>query len=470
MARTPRTGPQEDMVMAEARNLRLLTATQTPLLGEENTPLHTAEGTGFQGVTPRAQAAFTPNPLATPRASGESADPTPFRMPARDNLGINTPMSGGASFDGETPLRSGRGSVRAEKDALSAAFRSLPAPQNDFSLMLPEEADAADGGDGQESFVEDAAERDRRLKREEEERRQREFNRRSLSVQKGYPRPPNVNPILLRTRLNDTVIREEEDAAFAEAQAMINEELAKLAAHDAIAFPLPGTMNTGSTPSHYIPPDDRLIVEAKALIETEMALSLGYPHASTEKVREGIAVLAKDQDEPEDDASDSESFSSWSALRSSLSYDPSKKMWVEPSSIEPSHLVIGISQQLTAARDTMSKEATRAGKVERKLGLVLGGYQTRAESLRKKLEEGFATLVSLEGDLHSFEELKAIEGGTGPRRLEGLQEEVGRLQRREGVQQSRYRDLLDERDRIANSIAVLEEKLQEKLEDMNVDA
>jgi pre-mRNA-splicing factor CDC5/CEF1 len=55
------------MVMAEARNLRNLTAAQTPLLGEENTPLHTSEGTGFGGITPRAAAAFTPNPLATPR-------------------------------------------------------------------------------------------------------------------------------------------------------------------------------------------------------------------------------------------------------------------------------------------------------------------------------------------------------------------------------------------------------------------
>lgn len=59
------------MVMAEARNLRALMTTQTPLLGEESTtPLHTGEGTGFGGITPRANVAFTPNPLATPRANG----------------------------------------------------------------------------------------------------------------------------------------------------------------------------------------------------------------------------------------------------------------------------------------------------------------------------------------------------------------------------------------------------------------
>ena len=58
--------------MMEARNLRNMTISQTPLLGEENTPLHTSEngGTGFESATPRHQVAFTPNPLATPMHNG----------------------------------------------------------------------------------------------------------------------------------------------------------------------------------------------------------------------------------------------------------------------------------------------------------------------------------------------------------------------------------------------------------------
>src|SRR5260370_67479 len=41
---------------------------QTPLLGQENTPLHTmTDGrTGFEGATPCHSIAFTPNPLTTP--------------------------------------------------------------------------------------------------------------------------------------------------------------------------------------------------------------------------------------------------------------------------------------------------------------------------------------------------------------------------------------------------------------------
>src|SRR5260370_24441775 len=80
-----------------------MTAAQTPLLGEENMPLHFApdlSGTGFEGATPRHQVAFTPNPLATPilQSITGSETPqisvggpfaTPLRTPLRDYLSIN---------------------------------------------------------------------------------------------------------------------------------------------------------------------------------------------------------------------------------------------------------------------------------------------------------------------------------------------------------------------------------------------
>lgn len=453
--------------MAEAINIRNLVAAQTPLLGGENTPLHSNEGTGFGGITPRAAGAFTPNPLATPRstANGDpSLQPTPFRLPGRDALGINTPMTdaGGVGFD-QTPLRGGR-AEKAEKRALSKAFESLPAPQNDFSIMLPDEGEDAEGAE--KEVVEDAAERDKRLKREEEERKRLEFNRRSLPVQRSTPRPVNVNPSQLQNKLNQADGKGAE-AEFLAAQQMINEELAKLAAHDAVAFPLPGTTNTGSTKSHYLPPDDSAVAEAKRLIEREMAAALGFPGASSEKVKEGVAILAKDQ-ETEEDMSDA--LSSWAALRATLAYDPLQKTWTEAESIDEDRTITGLKGQWTTARENMGREAARSMRVEKKLGLVLGGYQTRSEGLRKKLEEGFASLVSQQSDLKSFEELKIIEGAAGPARLETLRSEVGKLERREGVLQARYKELLDERDRLVGNIAGLEDKLQEDMAEMNVDA
>jgi pre-mRNA-splicing factor CDC5/CEF1 len=329
--------------------------------------------------------------------------------------------------------------------------------------MVPEEAEDTD--DETADLQEDAAERDARLKREEEERKRKEFNRRSIPVQKGYPRLPNVNPSVLQGRLDRTVGAKDE-GAYAEAQALINEELARLAMHDSIAFPLPGTVHAGSTTSTYIHPDDDAREEAKRLIEREIAESLGYPSMTGERIKEGLSVLIKDQpDAPSGD----DPLSSWSGLRATLSYDPREMSWTEPGSLDEATLISGISSQLEGARNTMAREAVRAAKIERKLGTVLGGYQTRAEALRKKLEDGYTSLSNLKADLDAFENLRAIEGLAGPHRLEKAHEEAGKLERREGMLQGRYKELLEERDRLLKNIGVLEEKVMEQAEEMNMD-
>src|ERR1700734_427621 len=162
----------DDNVLSEARNLRNMSMAQTPLLGDENTPLHVgpAGGTGFEGATPRHQVAFTPNPLATPMHSGASdvsATPrtdgksvisaTPLRTPMRDNLSINP--SDGYSMVGDTP-REQRLRNDSAKRALKAGFMSLPKPENNFELLVPEdEQEDEEQANGSVLSEEDAAER-----------------------------------------------------------------------------------------------------------------------------------------------------------------------------------------------------------------------------------------------------------------------------------------------------------------------
>ncbi|KAF7965506.1 hypothetical protein HWV62_43240, partial [Athelia sp. TMB] len=272
MARTPRTAPQQDNVMAEARNLRNMSMVQTPLLGDENTPLHVnpSGGTGFEGATPRHQVAFTPNPLATPLhggatprhqvaftpnplatplhggASDISATPrtdgksgvsaTPLRTPMRDNLSINA--GDGYSSIGDTP-RENRLRQNSAKRALKAGFMSLPKPENNFELEVPED----DEGDeeGQVSLSEeDAAERDARIRRLQEEEQRRALARRSQAVQQGLPRPPNVD---VEQLLQSLAISDEPTSS--EVQRLVDAELVQLLLHDSIAHPVPGTSRAG---------------------------------------------------------------------------------------------------------------------------------------------------------------------------------------------------------------------------------
>ncbi|KAH0827999.1 pre-mRNA splicing factor component-domain-containing protein [Lanmaoa asiatica] len=428
MARTPRTAPQQDNVLTEARNLRNMIIAQTPLLGDENTPLHVGPGggTGFEGATPRHQVAFTPNPLATPLHSGVGPDglatphgvgATPLRTPMRDNLSIN-PATGMAT-GGETP-RDQRLRVDSAKRALKVGFMSLPKPENNFELLVPEgEEEEQTGGPMVE---EDAAERDARLKRMREEEERRILARRSKPVQLDLPRPARVDVAQLLQDLNIG-----DDDELTDARKLINTELASLLFHDCIAHPLPGTNLPGGTVSTYEMPDDDDLAQAKSQVHFELATAIGFPDATEAQLKEGLITLTNNEEQDES--------ISWAHVRQRLAFDNNTRTWVDPDALSLDERIAGYTTLLDECQEQMSKEASKAAKVEKKLGITLGGYQARYKALSKRVIDAFDELVKTKVDYDSFSRLAANESVAGPRRVETLKEEVEILQRRERLLQ-----------------------------------
>lgn len=444
--------------MAEARNLRNMTVAQTPLLGEENTPLHAdpTGGTGFEGATPRHQVAFTPNPLATPRPEGTdvvSATPrvgaTPFRTPMRDNLSINP--EDGYPMVGDTP-REQRAHVNSTKRALRAGFASLPKPENNFELLVPEDEDEEE--DARVVTEEDAAERDARLKRQREEEERKMLARRTQAVRLGLPRPPNVDVEQLLQRLSLS-----EAGVDSDAMKLIHKELADVLRHDAIAHPLPGTSHPGSTQSMYDMPDDDDVAAARAAIRHELGETLGYPDASEGQLKEGLSAIAR-QEELDDSMF-------WANIRPRLAYETTSRSWVDPESLAPEGRIEGLVAQLNECRESMSKEAQRAAKAEKKLGVTLGGYQARSKALVKRIADAFDDLQKTKIEFESFSHLRTNENATGPLRAAALKEEVEKLERREVALQGRYAELESERREAETRIAALEDKLMAEAEALN---
>ncbi|RPD65783.1 hypothetical protein L226DRAFT_499896 [Lentinus tigrinus ALCF2SS1-7] len=434
MARTPRTAPQHDNVMSEARNLRNMTIAQTPLLGEENTPMHVGPqgGTGFEGATPRHQVAFTPNPLATP-------------------------MHAGGLGPGATP-RSEAGAGSFNKRALKTGFMSLPKPENNFELLVPEDEEEELVA-GHAVTEEDAAERDARLKRQREEEERKALARRSQVVQRGLPRPANVDVARL---MADLSVDDDESSDLGAAARLVHAEIADLLHHDSIAHPIPGTVHPGGTRSAYqIPPDDALAT-AKSLIYDELATSLGYPGAGEDVLRRGVVTLT-DQDEVDESLS-------WVAIRNKLVYDAASNSWVEPSSISHEARVAGYTSQLEAYREVMSKEASKAAKSEKKLNIMLGGYQARSGALAKRITEAFGELQKTKLEYESFSKLRTNETAMGPIRLAGLKEEVEKLEQRERRLQERYAELDSERREAVSRVGALEERVMAEAEALNEEA
>jgi pre-mRNA-splicing factor CDC5/CEF1 len=486
MARTPRTAPQgkyfithfivsplipfsiEDTVLMEARNLRNMSIAQTPLLGDENTPLHvsSAGGTGFEGATPRHHVPFTPNPLATPMRSDASdvgatprtdgkpgfAAATPLRTPMRDNLSINP--EGFASVT-ETP-RDQRLRVTSVKQALKAGFMSLPKPENNFELLVPEDEDE-DGQSMDASLSEeDAAERDARLKRLREAEEAAALARRTQAVKLDLPRPANVDVADLLQRLN---VDEGDEPGFQRAHQLINTELAQLLRHDSIAYPLPGTSLPGGTMSSYEIPDDDDVEAAKSAIHLELASTVGFPNANPDQLRDGLLSLSKA--EAIDDCS------SWATVRQQLRYDASSQLWVDPESLSFQQRVEGYTALLDESRELMAKDASKVAKAEKKLGVTLGGYQARSSALSKRITDAFGDLQKTKVEYDSFSRLHVNESAVGPRRVAALKEEVEKLERREKLLQERYAELEFERRESQSRVSALEEKMMAEAEALN---
>ncbi|KAG5636103.1 hypothetical protein H0H81_009099 [Sphagnurus paluster] len=463
MARTPRTAPEQDTVLMEARNLRNMSMAQTPLLGDENTPMHVGPGggTGFESATPTHRVAFTPNPLATPLrddVSGTSATPrngvfaTPLRTPMRDSLSINPE---GFSAVGATP-RDEHLRANSAKRALKAGFMSLPKPENNFELLVPEDEDDVTETAEANLSEEDAAERDARARRIREVEEQAALARRSQVVKLGLPRPVIVEVEDLMHQLS---LEAEQNSERGRVQQLIDEELSQLLLHDTIAHPLPGTSLPGQTISTYEMPSDKDIAAAKEAIHLELSIAVGFPHAKPEQLRDGLLALAK--------AETLDHSTSWATIRQDLVYNPSLKMWVDADADSPAERVQAFEILLDGHRNTMTKDATKAAKVEKKLNVTLGGYLARSQALSKRITDAFRELQKTQLEHNSFSRLQVNEIAVGPRRLEILREEVENLAKREKLLQSKYADLDSERREAQSRIAALEEKVMAEAEAYN---
>ncbi|KAK4149566.1 pre-mRNA splicing factor component-domain-containing protein [Chaetomidium leptoderma] len=399
--RTPRAPAQEDHIANEIRNIRALTNTQSSLLGGENTPLHEGAGsTGFDSVAPRKQVVATPNPLATPlrpAGSGVGATPlragqTPLRTP-RDTFALN-------AADNEMDLVGGTPADARMRDlslrhSLKQSLAALPKPkETEWELELPDDQQEPKTA---EQLEEDAAERDRREQDIREARELLERRRRTQVMQRDLPRAVAVDYTSLLPDASQV-----EDPA----QALVAREAALLMAHDATKFPLPGAP-PAATPVILAEFDDSVLAEARLQVLLEMK--------DKPKPEEVYAVWNKENTN--------------SLLLGLGCYDDD----------EEEDQIATMQCALDLALEALLASAEKGNKLEKKLGLHLGGYKNRAQMLRTKVGEAHAALEKARDALAGFRVLQASEQLAVQRRLAALRAEVAFVSTREREAQELYR-------------------------------
>ncbi|KAJ1929316.1 Pre-mRNA-splicing factor cef1 [Tieghemiomyces parasiticus] len=480
--RTPQTPAIANGLMAEARSLRRMTEAPTPLLGQGATEFDTTPHAGH-GIAP------TPNPLLTPLRAptgmGSGATPAPgsgrpvdvANTPYRDAFTINpTPRADSVRstpYAGEGSMATLRASAAETKQRLAQSLLSLPAPKNEFEIVVPDAmalddpalmavpsttgpVDAAYGG-------EDASDRDQRLRAQREKDRLRELRRRTQVVQRGLPRPQSrpvfeslPTPSRTLVALPEDVVATATAPVLDELRRLLADEMVVLMAHDRVAFPQAGDRGVvGERPTEPARYTDGELEAARQLITDEAS-----PLPSEELASRARMELQRDWQKLVDTVHNPLAAiqdvyvteSTGESVTASSMATTTRLLEVD----DPATQHRALHTLFVAYRERLVKDTQRAAKADKKLGILLGGYRARATQFQSSLTDLYATLQQMRIDTECFTTLARHESGIAlPHRQQAAKELLQRAKRQEDELQQRYKQLTERREATIVNIQAL---------------
>ncbi|CAF0847593.1 unnamed protein product [Didymodactylos carnosus] len=451
--RTPQLPSTLDSVNIQAHNLNILTTLDTPLKGGQSTPLmdvsnektksglimttpNTLYATPFRtprdvtNNTPSTRAIQTPGDIVNGTGTLSTIGTTPGITPVRDRLNINA----------EDGLFDDQMRQQETKQQLRRNLARLPAPKNDYEIVLPSEDDSASvfsrDDERMDTFNrdEDQGDIDRHTQLEKQKLAQEHFKRQTQAVQRQLPRPIDINHTVLRPSTVEAPMNDVQRA-----EELIKQEMLVLLHYDASNNPVNGALqggrkdisnsnekNTDYLDAHpYEQFSDEALSQARTMLETEMNLvkkSMGHGDI-------GLETYSK----------------VWDECYSQVLFLPSKSRFTRANTATKKDRIESSEKKLELNRNLMSLEAKRAAKLEKKLKTLLGGYQSRGQALDKALSEIYEQIDHLQVESKTFEVLRQNETHAIPKRIESFTDDVIRQEQREKELQRLYQDLMEER-------------------------
>uniref|UniRef100_A0A2R5LNQ6 Putative mrna splicing protein cdc5 myb superfamily n=1 Tax=Ornithodoros turicata TaxID=34597 RepID=A0A2R5LNQ6_9ACAR len=444
--RTPKLPSlSRDTILMEAQNIMALSNVDTPLKGGLNTPLHETE---LSNATPRkGPITGTPNnlivtPFRTPGPSIEGGTPrgaktpgstpsqAPGGTPLRDKLNINPEENLG--FDSN---QSAKQFQKETKQQLLKALSSLPAPKNDYEIVVPEDDPSMDETVVEERLIEDQAEIDALEEQERLRKLEAEHKLLSQVLQRDLPRPQDVNASVLRPPQTEPPLTE-----LQRAEELIKQEMLVMQHHDALHRP-PSTVagsrkgGGGMEEAQHLAYLEKHPYEKYTSEDLEVARAV--LHAEMDVVRKGMG---------HGDLSLEAYSQVWDECLAQVLFLPTQNRYTRANLASKKDRIESLDKRLEQNRLYMTREAKKAAKIEKKLRVLLGGYQSRGQALIKQIQELAEQIEQTHLELKTFEALQDHEALAIPKRVEALTEDVNRQVEREKSLQKRYRDLLQQKE------------------------
>jgi len=384
-----RTPSKENTILIETQNLIALQSGQTPLLGGENMELK---------QTPAPHMSSTPDMTPSQGKSSKLASSTPSvrNTPIRDDLHINK----------EQDFFENKMKDKHRLVNLNKGFLSLPKPQNQYNVALP---DIGEEEDQQEEELEkDTADILLEQQKQEQLKEQHKLNMRSNPLKRGLPRPSNI-PNLLKTFDNQNP------------QHLIHNEMVSLLQREAVEFPF--------SSSSFVPPSNFHLSEDNDLNESNLQTAQLF--LQEEMNQSNLKLPTKEQI--------TEAFQA--IVQQEFIYIPQKKTFVPFQSASDNEKISYFSTMIHAIKKKMESNGKFAQSIEKKLSVYFKGYENRFNTLAQQILDLQQQIQTAYFDLNSYKELQKMEQIAIPIRTEEYLKLIEIQQQRELENQTKYQEL-----------------------------
>lgn len=429
--RTPRQSSySRDALIAEAQNLIALTNTETPLKGGENTPLVEVEGfTSSEFATPGYkinQVSATPNlvlstPFRTPsRNKGSFATPAPVGnfTPAsvHDSLSINPEESLALQISNQKTF------IKENRNRLRQVLSELPAPKNEYEIVVNEDDDEEEIGKKDEDMEQDQADVDLNLQKGIEDDLESIKRKQTLAVQLNLPRPQEI----ISNLIVQPVPANQELSDLQKSDILIKEEMLKLLKFDEFKNPTDRQLvfrsmkNIEPAPVQIEKISEQDIMKAKELLNEEVEVTK----------RTNAKELSTD-----------EYNDIWDECNAQLCYLENENRYTRLNLMDRKSKLEALNYTFKKNKEHMNREAKKAVKLEKKLKVLLGGYQSRMQALTNQLKIESNELEQSIIELNTFKRLKELEKQAIDKRVGSVMSDVKRQLNREKELQRRYDEL-----------------------------
>lgn len=282
---------------------------------------------------------------------------------------------------------------------------SLPAPKNDYEIVVPEHEEEMQERQ-QQQMVEDQADVDARHQAEMKAKAEREMALRSQVIQREFPRPQEVNMAVLRLPHESQSLTD-----MQKAEELIKREMVTVLHYDNLKNPIVSPQTATKRPT---------VTQAQHLAYLEQ-----YPYEDFKPDDLALAkkILANEMDVVKHgmnhgDLSLDAYTQVWEECLSQVLFLPNQNRYTRANLASKKDRLESAEKRLEQNRSHMSREAKRAAKMEKKLRILTGGYQSKAQTLFKQLHDLYEQIDKAYLELNTFRFLQEQEKAALPRRIQ----------------------------------------------------